>query len=306
MLRIVLLFFIAAALLAAQEPLVLIALDRQGQPITDLNPGELKLVDNGRAESISSLARLEQPSSSPLIILYDLLNTGIYARATVQQQIAQALQSLSPNMPAYLYLVNGGAELIPIRGIGAEAGPEWPRVAGTLLDGALRNTSIVRPNNLSTVGARVNSTYTMLVHLASDIARLPGRKNLVWVTHGVPLHGMSTSDTPVDYLPVLQKIAGGLAHEQIVIYPVQQTAGALPGANDTSPDTLKQFSAITGGRVFPNETVDKAVAAVLRETAASYVLTYEAKPDGKFHNLRVTCARRGVTIQARSGYFAQP
>jgi hypothetical protein len=86
---------------------------------------------------------------------------------------------------------------------------------------------------------------------------------------------------------------------------VQQTAGALPGADDTSPNTLSAVAVITGGRVFPTETIDRAAVEILRDTASSYVLTIGAKPDGKFHSLRITCARPGVRIQARSGYFAK-
>jgi len=301
----VIIVLLATAVLPAQERAYLVALDRQGQSIDDLKSGEFELLDNGHAQPIASLARLEKASPSPIVFFYDLLNTGIYARATVQQQIVQALQNLPPNVPSYLYLLNGDAQLVPIHGVNAAETPKWPNEAGALLDGALRNTSVVRPNNLSPVGARVNATYAALIRVANEIANLDGRKNLVWITHGVPTYGVSTDDTPVEYLPILQKVAAGLAHEELVIYPVQQTAGALPGATDTSPEMLRTVAAITGGRVFLTETIDKAAAEVLRDAASSYVLTFAAKPDGKFHSLRINCKRPGVRIQARSGYFAK-
>jgi hypothetical protein len=217
MLRLFINVLLAAAVLPAQESIYLVAFDRQGEPIVDLKPSELKLLDNGRAQAIASLARLGQSPSSPTVFLYDLLNTGIYSRATVQEQIIHALQNLPPNAPAYLYLLSGGGELIPIHGVGTVESPSWPREAVSLLDSALRNTNVVRTSTLMQVGTRVNATYTAILHLANEIARLNGRKNLVWITHGLPLLGISADDMPIDYLPTLQKIAAGLAHEQIVI-----------------------------------------------------------------------------------------
>jgi hypothetical protein len=110
----------------------LVAFDRHWEPIVDLKPTELKLLDNGRAQAIASLTRLENSSSSPTVFLYNLLNTGIYSRATVQEQIVHALQNLPPNASAYLYLLNGGAGLIPIHGVGTVESPSWPREADSL------------------------------------------------------------------------------------------------------------------------------------------------------------------------------
>jgi VWFA-related protein len=150
----------------------------------------------------------------------------------------------------------------------------------------------------------VNATYTALIQLAARIAPLPGRKTVVWVTHGVPLHGITASDVPVDYLPTLKKIAAGISRESIVFYPVQQTAGALPGPGDTSPDTLQQFASITGGRVYANQTVDKALPEIMRDIAAAYILTYRAAstPEAQFHSLRLTSTRPGARMQFPQGH----
>src|ERR1043165_4708136 len=186
--RLTLVFLAFARLLSAQESITFVAFDKQSQPILDLKQDELKLLDNGRPQTIASLRRLDEASPSPAIILYDLLNTIIFARATVQQQIAQAVQEVPADSATYLYLLAGDATLIPVHGVDSTAGASWPRNCIALLDGALRNTAITRPSHLSTVGARVNATYTALIQLAARIAPLPGRKTVVWVTHGVPLH----------------------------------------------------------------------------------------------------------------------
>ena len=49
---------------------------------------------------------------------------------------------------------------------------------------------------------------------------------------------------------------------------------------------FKRFAYLTGGRLYPNETIEKAVAEAVRDSAASYVLTYAPKSDAGFHPLR--------------------
>ena len=118
---------------------------------------------------------------------------------------------------------------------------------------------------------------------------------------------MSPNGTPVDYLPVLRKLAAMLGQAQIVLYPVDQTTRPNVSKSDTSADTLQQFASITGGRLYPNGNIEKAIGGALSDNAASYLLAYQSpdmKPDGKYHTIRVTCTRPGVRIQAQQGYFA--
>ena len=168
------------------------------------------------------------------------------------------------------------------------------------LDGALRSVQILRTANLDATGARVLATYTALAELATQLTGYPGRKGVVWITHGVPLHGMSPNGTPVDYLPVLKKLAAMLGQAQIVLYPVDQTTRPNVSKSDTSADTLQQFASITGGRLYPNGNIEKAIGGALSDNAASYLLAYQSpdmKPDGKYHTIRVTCTVRGFAFR---------
>jgi len=283
----------AATLFAAQETISLVALDRQGAPVADLKASELQLLDNGQPMPIGSFGRLSNPADSPLIVLYDLLNTATGARSNVPEQIVQSLQHADPKTPASLYLLSANGEIVPVRD-------------PSHLDAALRGTSVIRPKNLDPTGARVKATYAALASLYKTIGPQPGRKSIVWITHGVPLSAISTAGTPIDYLPVLKKFAASLGREQVVINPVQQNINASSQATDSSRDSLQYFADLTGGRLYTNETIDRAVTESLRDTAYSYVLAYDAPTDGKFHTIRITCTRPGVRIQSRSGYFAEP
>jgi VWFA-related protein len=288
--RLIVTLLAAATLLAAQETISLVALDRQNEPVTDLKASEIQLRDNDQPMTIASFGRLGNASESPLVILYDLLNTVPGARGTVSQQIADALRRAGSETPVSLYLLSANATLVAVRD-------------SSMLDAAMRNTSVIRPKHLDPTGARVKATYDAIAELYKVIATQRGRKSIVWITHGVPLTAMSTAGEPIDYLPVLKKFACDLGQEQVVINPVQQSL-RVPTGTDSSRDSLQYFANFTGGRFYPNETIERAITESLRDTAASYVLAYDAPSDGKFHSIRITCTRPGVRIQSRSGYFA--
>jgi VWFA-related protein len=74
-------------------------------------------------------------------------------------------------------------------------------------------------------------------------------------------------------------------------------------------DVLAELAQGTGGEFFHNNNDLKAGFGALAGSPLYYILAFapaEVKPDGRFHALKVTLAEKekGVTIQARRGYFA--
>jgi VWFA-related protein len=291
--RLLFVFLTSATLIAAQETISLVALDRQGGPVTDLDVSELQLSDNAQPMPIAAFGRLPSPSASPLIVLYDLLNTAPGTRGNVSKRIAAAIHETRSETPVLLFLLSATGALVPVR-------------EASVLDEALRNTSVIRPKHLDPAGARVKATYEALAELYKAIGAQRGRKTVVWITHGVPLSAMSTAGEPIDYFPVLKKFASQLGREQVVINPVQQSMRPASSATDSSRDSLQYFADFTGGRLYANEAIERAITESLRDTAASYVLAYVAPTDSKFHTIRINCTRPGVRIQSRQGYFAEP
>jgi VWFA-related protein len=74
-------------------------------------------------------------------------------------------------------------------------------------------------------------------------------------------------------------------------------------------NVLAQIAEGTGGQFFHNSNDLQAGLGALTGSPMYYTLTFaptDAKPDGKFHPLKIILAReeKGATIQARLGYFA--
>jgi hypothetical protein len=109
----------------------------------------------------------------------------------------------------------------------------------------------------------------------------------------------------------------------VAIYPVRQImlgtpthiddgSGPGPGPANTftglgSMDTLAQFAELTGGRPDGGKDIGAAVRQAINDARSSYQIGYyppETNWDDKYHKLRVTCTRKGVRIQAKTGYYA--
>jgi hypothetical protein len=68
---------------------------------------------------------------------------------------------------------------------------------------------------------------------------------------------------------------------------------------------LQKLADLTGGRLYHDGQVQKAITDSLKNAGARYQLAYAAPLlDGKYHKLRVACSLEGVRIEVQQGYFA--
>jgi len=221
-------------------------------------------------------------------------------------------------------------------------GPPWTRQIKPLLDGAMRGLMQVRPVDDQDWNYRVGLTYAGLTAVGAELSRVPGRKSLVWLTDSVPIElGPRRSDTGdfVDFTPALRRLSEMFDRSGVAIYPVRQVMLGSPdsmGATDTSGlgggggnprqtgmaglgdstmsasgvgslDTLNQFAAMTGGRQDAGKDIGAAVRQAMTDARTSYQIAYYPPAgnwDNKFHKLRIATTRKGVRIQAKTGYYA--
>ena len=164
------------------------------------------------------------------------------------------------------------------------------------------------------------------------VAAAPGRKSLIWISHGVPISlgvGGSSIYAGMDYTPLLQRLTATLDRADVAVYTVRQpeslrpgaqsdaaaasSAAASPGASDgpgitmSTEDTLEQFAQLTGGHAFMTPDIRGAIALAASDARMSYLISYEPSLgnwDGKYRKIRVTCARKGVKLETKQGYYA--
>ena len=369
--RFVLAFALLACAASADSPgnlvtLNVVALDSHGQPIGDLTADDFQIQDQGKHYKIAVFHKNDAkpqgdaPALGPhefsnrsavvaspvTLILFDLLNDTLRAQGYAKTQLVTALQHLESSEFVYVYLLTANGPY-PVRGLpDADAAStsepgSWTQGIQTRMDDALSRVNRLPPDMYAE--DRVKLTYVTLEALASRLAAFPGRKSIVWVSHGVPLSILpqrtASSATTIDYTPVLRQLSDTLERASIAVYPVGEAAavstastrqdlGAFnttenaPVARGTGPQplqqvdvggssegTLTQIASLTGGRAHLDNDVGAVIRQAMDDARVNYMIAYDPGGeawDGKYHKVRVACSRRGVRVLAREGYFAFP
>lgn len=321
------------------------AFDTHGQPVSDLTRDDFQVQDQGKRQQIAFFRRHESRPrreevlgpheysnrAGPLVqdatvILLDLLNANLSDRGTGWEGVDRALEHLEKADNLYLYLLTADARLFPVHGLpgsevdDAPAGQLWTQLwtkdIRARLDRAIRTVNRLKPIEERDPAVRVRQTYEILANLAHQLEAVPGRKSVVWITHGVPTNFRTITNDLVDMSESLRQFCARLNRVGIAMYTVDQGGpGSVPPGASTgsegpgyqSQDTLQQLSELTGGRAYPGNNVEPAVATAMAATRGSYLILYDPPRqnwDGKFHKIRVNCTRKGVRIQTQQGYYA--
>ena len=319
-----------------------VAIDSHGQTVTDLTRDEIRVTDSGHPQTIAFF-RLRDNKPTPAqplapnefsnraaaniphatLILFDLLNESFSTRGSAASQLVRSLQSLETPDYVYLYLLTVDGRLYAVRGLpGPEGeaeppgGAAWTSQIKQLVDKALSSVQVFRPVDID-VAVRVQLTYAALDRIAAELSRVPGHKNIVWITDGVPIAlGPNRSDTGevVDFTPLLRQMSEAMDRSGVAIYPVRQVMLGSPNTVDhmgtagvNSLDTLDEFAELTGGRPDSGKDIGMALRQAMNDARTSYQIGYYPPVknwDDKYHKLRVACTRKGVHIQAKTGYYA--
>lgn len=267
-----------------------VAVDRKGQPVTDLRPGELEVWINGYRVPIETLSVVtpsgdEGGGRSLVVILDDMtLQPAVVPRA--REAARHLVERMSPNDQMAIVRLNGAS---------MEATSDRARLLRSIDEYNVRATGVVRLDVLS------GHVLETLASLSRQLAETSERKKTI-VAIGAPWL-FDTPIPPPNVAPDLRKEwtaamrAMAVAHVNLyVIDPsgvgMSRTAGGSSG-----------FAGETGGYAFTNTNdLEGAAERVMREAASYYVVDVIDPPVGRKADLRdldVRALRRGVSIQAR-------
>src|SRR5262249_22548532 len=195
---------------------------------SDLTSQDFQVSDQGKPQRIVSFHRNREPQGTlnnvpnapqvapPVVILFDLLNDGLGNRGYGTKEIIQALEHLESSDSLYLYLLTSQGER-PVRALPSpqEHNPPektpWTEHIKPLLEGAIEHA----------YGLKGSGGFSALESLGAALKPFPGRKNLIWMTHGVPL-SYGNSVRGVDNSSLVNRIATTLDHEGVTLSSVHQ------------------------------------------------------------------------------------
>jgi VWFA-related protein len=294
-----------------------------------LTRDDFRIFDRGQPRSIASFeahspGEVRQPAAQlpPLVyvnqdgrdagpvgvtaILLDGLNTRIEDGAAARRQLLKFLGQIQPADRVGVYLMGSRLRVI-------EPFTRDSQNLARPLDPGVEEMAAVFSGSDSELHAygpaeRMKHTAEELVQLARHIGRAPGRKNLIWLSGGIPL-------TPWDADPKvlsadMARAARALSDSGIAIYPVDAGALFAPGKRRSGTEVLDRLAALTGGRPFtaPDDVL-QVVHAVLAESAVSYTVGFAADAAGstlEFRDLRIETAQPGLQLVYPRGYLAGP
>jgi len=144
-----------------------------------------------------------------------------------------------------------------------------------------------------------------LQKLAEQLALVPGRKSVFWLTNAFPrsiMHELGLE-------PGWDKTIMALNKANVAVNTID-TRGMYGAANQVtgSVGTMRMISDGTGGKVYFNRNdVDGALAEGITASRAAYTVRFhlaEEENDNRFHELKVKVDRPGLELFYRQGYFA--
>lgn len=279
------------------------------------------------------VAFLGQIEARDRIAIYALDRSGLYAVHDFSADCASLLAALSRYRASYPFGLDPVIPTAPA----AAARPSASDNEGAFADRMNRFLSQAEQAWTDLYDTqRVQATTAAFRAIASRLSRFPGRKNLIWISSGLPLTTGSDAMAPLivntpgrRFSREVEQAARELSSAGVVVYPVD--ARGLMGAasaramdrggaslargrppvfegSASGTDAMRLFAAVTGGRAFHDRNdIDRAVRNAVDEARCSYTLGYypaHGKWDGRFVRIAVKTKRPGVEIRARSGYYA--
>ena len=181
---------------------------------------------------------------------------------------------------------------------------------------------------------RLDQSLRALEEISQSYARVPGRKNLIWVGGGFPTIDPATIDRgdAQEVKDTLQHVTDVLQNTHITLYAIdpssssagvteitdsvqlefaEATGDALSGNNDPfgASDDFDRLGPLTGGRVIRGKNdIVRQIAASVDLGANYYTLSYtpssSSKAAAQFRKIRVVCLLPGLTATTRSGYYS--
>lgn len=295
------------------------------------------------------------------ILLLDLLNTAPEDQIYAIKEAAKA--SDEPGVAgAAVYILDGFGNLKVLQDFASDNGNVAPMLkrltasysaAATPVSADLSST---RPHRLASISNayragseaqssllyRARHTSDAFRAIASRVAGLRGRKNLVWLSAGLPAgwpsiqtfgaQGIENSvdweDAAADVFEVLQRGVRSLETENVAVYPIDARGLRTPAMADASrksstklrvqghlatedPQNLAamQFVASrTGGRAFfGRNDLAELLHRALDDSRLSYTLGFympEESADVDFRKVQVHVKPAGLTVRTKEGYLA--
>jgi VWFA-related protein len=350
---------------------------KKGVPVPGLKKEDFQVFDNGKRQEIRQFSeetrailpsaaaplpqgtftnQLEQRSGTPAAvtaILLDGVNTRFTDQTYARQQVVQFLRQIQPEDRVAIYTLDSrGLRVLHdyttdssdlVAKLAKYQGDIAPDVTGAsdLIDplgGWLGSGGNSYERNFF-LNQRILQTLQAIEFIAQNLAPLPGRKNLIWVSSAFPLQvgflntgggtrspsglrngsGMNSNRLPRDqqtWTADADKTIRALNNANLAIYPVDarglvaSASARVASRTYRNQATMEELAARTGGRAFVNSNdIAGAIRTAVADSSITYTLGFypqNEKLNNSFHDLKVKLIDfPHLELRYRKGYVDQ-
>ncbi|MFN0110112.1 MAG: VWA domain-containing protein [Blastocatellia bacterium] len=276
------------------------ALDKAGQPITNLKQEDFVIFEDGAKQEVAHFKPVNAPVN--LILLIDLSGSTQKKRKAMIESANRFIDSLPAGDKVSLVAFTR----------------QYKPLTDFTADKAALKEAVKKINKIAGGTAFYDSAWKALDQLG-QLAE--ARKAIVVLTDGEDESLISDRATTHTFADLLDRAS----EEDVTIYPIYFSPnnqlnkigilfggnGSLLGENKnkTARKQLEDLAAQTGGEVFSaqrEEDLQNAYGLVARELHTLYSLAYspdKLKHDGQFRKIAVKLGRDGAIAKTRRGYF---
>lgn len=307
--------------------------------------------------------RIEERTNAPTsvtVILLDELNTRFQDSSYARTETVKLLRQIQPQDRVALYLLRGNLTILhdftsDARALLAalerhrsghsahlDAGtPQPPDTGDAELDAWLEGANERTSDFYNT--DRAYRTLGAMEGIGRHLARVPGRKNLIWISGSFPIwfgmdrepiQGMLSRNRQT-FTQEVEQAGRALSDSNVAVYPVDargligpfglnpnfnspRIGAARPPSSDPwglqavgdTHATMNMIADRTGGRAFYNTNdIQGSIRRAINDSRVTYVLGFyptHQKWDGQFRPIKVQLQRghAGAQLRYRKGYVA--
>ncbi len=349
-----------------------------GKPVPGLKKEDFQVFDNGKRQEIRQFSedtrailptaaaplpagtftnQLEQRSGTPAAvtaILLDGVNTRYSDQTYARRQVVQFLRQIQPEDRVAIYTLDSkGLRVLHdyttdstdlVARLAKYQGDIAPDVTGVSDISDPLGGWMGSQGNSFERGFYLNNRIQLTLHaiefIANNLAPLPGRKNLIWVSSAFPLQigflhvpgsgglsgaGIGRSSPRIapgrprdqeTWTADTDRAIRALNDANLAIYPVD-ARGLVASASARvssrvyqNQGTMEELASRTGGRAFINTNdIAGAIRTAVEDSAITYTLGFypqNDKFDNSFHNLKVKMVELPhMELRYRKGYMDQ-
>jgi VWFA-related protein len=333
--------------------------DKAGNPVTDLTRDDFSVFEDGKLQRIVSF---EPPSAHVLpealaasadpAVVFDATNPTAFGQSPVTILVLDQLnthfadssfarRSLRDYLNQQPALLTQPTTLLTVYDNHFKLVKAYTRDRDALLKALMaeptHNAWTLETNGAAEYGPidRLDQSLRALEQIAQSSARIPGRKNVIWVGGGFPTLDPTTIDgsEEQEVKDTIQHVTNTLLDTRVTLYAVDPKSLA-PGVTEITDPTTAAFmtatadigsasmatfdngqdfdrlAPVTGGRLVRGmNDVAHQIALSVDLGKSFYTIGYSpsstSEVGAQYRHIRVDCKRPGLTLRTRDGYYSE-